>query len=56
MAAEQQSMPAQPLRDPRRWARKILAEQQRRGGHRYPPAVLAMAERAITAPAGEGRS
>lgn len=51
MAAEQQGMPAQPL-----GAHKILAEQQRRGGHRYPPAVLAMAERAITSPAGEGRS
>lgn len=40
----------QPLHDPRRWARKILAEQQRKGGRRYPPAVLAMAQRAVGDP------
>lgn len=56
MATEHQNIPGQPLRDPRRWARRILAEQNRKGGRRYAPAVLAMAERAITAPAGERQS
>jgi len=43
-------------RDPRRWAEKILAEQNRKGGRRYAPAVLAMAERALAAAAQQERA
>jgi hypothetical protein len=39
--------------DPRRWAKKILAEQTRKGGRRYSPAVLAMAQRALDNPGGK---
>lgn len=42
---------AQKGRDPLRWAHKILAEQSRKGGRRYAPTVLAMAERALAAAA-----
>lgn len=34
-------------RDQRRWAKRILYEQGRKGGRRYSPAVLAMAQRAL---------
>jgi hypothetical protein len=37
-------------RDQRRWARKILDEQERKGGQRYSLAVLAMARRALDLP------
>jgi len=40
-------------RDPRRWAHKVLAEQQRKGGRRYSMTVLAMAERAVSQPSSE---
>jgi len=46
----------QTARDPRRWARRILAEQSRKGGRRYAPAVLAMAERALAAAAQQERA
>lgn len=41
-------------RDPRRWARRIMAEAQRKGGRLPSPAVLRMAEAAIGAPADTG--
>ena len=36
-----------PKRDPKAWARKLLDEQQRKGGRRYSLSVIAMANRAL---------
>lgn len=41
-------------RDPRRWAKRILAEAQREGGRLPSPAVLRMAQAAVSAPMDAG--